>query len=662
MNGSKKVMGRFLDKIGRRLVFGTAVVALWANGISPALAIPAIERQRELYSEAQHWLDNKQPERYLKIKKQIASYPLTPYLDYRTFLLDLENKSPQQVNEFISQYHEYPFSGRIEQPYFRSLGESEQWDKLVQFMPSEPNSEANQCYFYTAKWYLGDKSSAISGGSRLWLQGKSVASECDDLFSQMEKEGIFSDELVLQRMDLAYRKRNPSLMKYLAKKLKKNSNQHVANVMARIYASPELVVEYLEKVNKPRVDQSENWHFVELGLVRLSQVDPEKAQSILKQLESDKPSVKEAAFMRKVSEHTALRLMDTEDKKLARWRDGVLKKSSSNYAIEKRIRLAIEQNDWRGIHHWVSLLDKKVADDPEWQYWLGRSEVKLGKKEYGEQRLRKLLGLRNFYSVSAANLLNKPVTYSLDNQEFNPEILHDFSNSLVRIRELLIRDKNVAARSEWYWLLHRSSYEQKAALAQYASDQNWSHFSVVAAIQAKLWGNVKLRFPVAHLQSFKQFASEHQLDPITLLSLARQESALDNMAQSRVGARGLMQLMPQTARNTADKYQLTLSSDEDLYVAKKNIEIGTRYFAELMERYQNNRILALAAYNAGPSRVDRWLEERGGKLDVFQFIESIPFTETRNYVQNILMFETYYRVLLGVKRPFLKQIEINSKY
>lgn len=123
-----------------------------------------------------------------------------------------------------------------------------------------------------------------------------------------------------------------------------------------------------------------------------------------------------------------------------------------------------------------------------------------------------------------------------------------------------------------------------------------------------------------------------------------------------------MQLMPKTARYTAKKYQLSLRNDGDLYRAEKNIEIGSRYFAELMERYSNNRVLALAAYNAGPSRVDRWLEERGGRLDVFQFIESIPFKETRNYVQNILMFETYYREQLGLRSSFFKEIEINSKY
>jgi soluble lytic murein transglycosylase len=237
-----------------------------------------------------------------------------------------------------------------------------------------------------------------------------------------------------------------------------------------------------------------------------------------------------------------------------------------------------------------------------------------------------------------------------------------FNSDLVRIEELIARDKIAAAKSEWNWLLERADSSQKEMLAAFASFKGWHHLTVTASIKAKMWDNIHMRFPVAHRWWFNFYADKHSIDPITLMSLARQESALDIEARSPVGARGIMQIMPSTAKYTAKKYKLSYQGSKDLYQVGKNIEIGSHYLDGLLEQYDNNRIFALAAYNAGPNRVKTWRERTQGKLDAYAFIEAIPFNETRGYVQNILMFETYYRELLGVDGAFLNQHELNAKY
>jgi soluble lytic murein transglycosylase len=177
-----------------------------------------------------------------------------------------------------------------------------------------------------------------------------------------------------------------------------------------------------------------------------------------------------------------------------------------------------------------------------------------------------------------------------------------------------------------------------------------------------MWDNLTLRFPVAHRWWFNFYGDKHGIDPITLMSLARQESGLDVEARSPVGARGIMQIMPATAKYTARKYQLTYQGTGDLYEVGKNIEIGSHYLKGLLDQYDNNRIFALAAYNAGPHRVKTWRGRTQGKLDAYAFIEAIPFKETRGYVQNILMFETYYRNLLGEDGAFLDKNEMTTRY
>ncbi|MGX9418385.1 transglycosylase SLT domain-containing protein [Vibrio sp. WJH972] len=626
---------------------------------SAALANSQLEQQRKLYDQAQQWFDARTPQRYQKVKSKLASYPLTPYLEYRSFLIGLEQRSPQEVQRFIETYQELPFSNVISKTYLQLLGQSKQWNKLLQFSRTEPKGEVSQCFYNTAQWHKGDRQQALDGGLKLWLSGDSVASECDPLFSQLFNQKKITNEHILQRIELAFKENNPRLMGYLAKKLTSSTSKKRAQQISKLYEQPQLVKGYIKVVN---TGKKYDWEMIDLGLARLTHVSTKAVQAMLSDMNSTKLKEDEQGVIQALSEKIALRLMETQDTKLASWNDEIFKQSPNIKVVSQRIRYAIELTDWTTTHQMISALSDDIQQEPEWQYWLGRSEIALGKTISGKERLRKLLGLRNFYSVSAANILDKPVEYPTDQIEYQPELLAEFDSSLIRIEELLARDKGSAARSEWYWLLKRSSIEQKAMLAQYALLKEWSHYGVVASIQAKLWSNVTLRFPVAHLDNFTEAAQKQKLDPITLLSLARQESALDNIARSGVGARGLMQLMPKTARYTAKKYQVKLQSSEELYEADKNIELGSIYFAELMKKYNQNRILALAAYNAGPHRVDRWLSERAGRLDAYQFIESIPFNETRRYVQNILMFETYYRDQLGIERPFLKENEINSKY
>lgn len=308
------------------------------------------------------------------------------------------------------------------------------------------------------------------------------------------------------------------------------------------------------------------------------------------------------------------------------------------------------------------MLPEQERKTLRWQYWQGRSEIALGKKKEGTERLKALLGQRSFYSVAAAKILQQSVNYPTSTVTLDMKQIKAHKKALARIDELIALDKVPAAKSEWRWLLDRVSQKEKEMLAAYAADSGWYQMTIAATISASLWDNNQLRFPVVHQNLFTLHGRKNGVDPITLMSLARQESALNPDAQSPVGARGLMQIMPDTARYTARKYQLSYSNPDELYQVGKNIEIGSRYLSSLLERYDQNRILAFAAYNAGPSRVDSWLKRSQGKLDAYGFIEAIPFAETRGYVQNILMFETYYRDLMGVQGRFLNEHELNTKY
>ncbi|AEX20996.1 MULTISPECIES: murein transglycosylase [Vibrio] len=629
--------------------------ALCAVSLTANAAL-SLEKQREVYEQAQNLLDKNDINGYLVIRPKIADYPLTPYVDYRTFIRQLPSKSPKQVNDFIAEYETFPFSRRVSAPYLNHLYKEKDWKAITEFQKVIPSGERYQCIFYQANLKQGKQVAAFKGAEDMWLSGSSIASECDPLFSAWDKAGGRTDDLILQRMLLAFDARNGSLMSYLQKLPKSAKAKQQAQDMKALFDKPASVAEFAKK--KPANDF--NRAQSQYALEKLARMNIEQAQQAYDSVVKGQKFSPEKA--QSLADYIAFRLTRTESASLAKWRDDKTKTSQDLPLIETRIRLAVQNADWKGVQEWIAVLNKEEQATLRWQYWLGRSEIALGDDIAGKKRLATLVGERNFYSVAAANAIGQSIKYPSHRIKLDSKAVQPYHDALARISEMIATDKISAAKSEWAHLLRRVNKDDKAMLAAYASSKHWHHLTVTASIQAQMWDNIELRFPVAHQWWFNFYAKKHDIDPVTMMSLARQESALDVEARSPVGARGIMQIMPETAKYTARKYKLKYQGTEELYNVGKNIEIGSHYLQGLLEDYDNNRIFALAAYNAGPNRVKTWRERTQGKVDAYAFIEAIPFKETRGYVQNILMFETYYRDLLGIDGAFLNQHEINTKY
>ncbi|MGP8306961.1 murein transglycosylase [Vibrio sp. YIC-376] len=616
----------------------------------------SLEKQREVYEQAQNLLDKNDINGYLAIRPKISDYPLTPYVDYRTFLRQLPSKSLTQVNDFISEYESYPFSRRVRAPYLDHLYRQKDWKAITEFQKVIPSGERYQCIFYYAQLKQGKQVAAFKGAEDMWLSGASIAGECDPLFAAWDNAGERTDDLILQRMLLAFDARNDGLMSYLQKLPKSAKAKQQAKDMKALFDKPATVADFAQK--KPANDFNRTQS--KYALEKLARMDINQAQKAYAPVVKGQKFSAEKA--QSLADYIAFRLTRTESASLAKWRDDITKTSQDIPLIETRVRLAIQNADWKGVQEWIAVLNKEEQATLRWQYWLGRSEIALGNEVAGKKRLATLVGQRDFYSVAAANAIGQSINYPTHRIKLDNKVIQPYHEPLARIEELIATDKIAAAKSEWAYLLGRTNKDEKAMLAAYASSKNWHNLTVTASIQAQMWDNIELRFPVAHHWWFNFYAKKHDIDPVTMMSLARQESALDVQARSPVGARGIMQIMPETAKYTARKYKLSYQGTEDLYNVGKNIEIGSHYLQGLLEDYDNNRIFALAAYNAGPNRVKTWRERTQGKVDAYAFIEAIPFKETRGYVQNILMFETYYRDLLGIDGAFLNQHEIKTKY
>jgi soluble lytic murein transglycosylase len=153
-------------------------------------------------------------------------------------------------------------------------------------------------------------------------------------------------------------------------------------------------------------------------------------------------------------------------------------------------------------------------------------------------------------------------------------------------------------------------------------------------------------FPKPYWTDLHKYSSQNGLDPYLVASLIRQESEFNPAAVSRANAVGLMQLLPSVGKSVAKQVKLKGYNASQLYTPAVNMQLGTRYFKSMVDKYDGHFEYALAAYNAGTDRVEDWLGQ-GKYRDPQEFVESIPFTETREYVQAILRNANVYRQLYG---------------
>jgi soluble lytic murein transglycosylase len=360
----------------------------------------------------------------------------------------------------------------------------------------------------------------------------------------------------------------------------------------------------------------------------------------------------------------AWRLMgnDVTDE-LARWRDDAIMRSQSTSLVERRVRMALGTGDRSGLNTWLARLPMEAKEKDEWRYWQADLLMERGRDDEARTILLSLMQQRGFYPMVAAQRLGEPYALRIDKAPGAISSTLTGGAEMARVRELMYWNQDNTARSEWANLVSSRSQTEQAQLARYAFDQHWWDLSVQATIAGKLWDNLQERFPLAYNDLFVRYTSGKDVPQSYAMAIARQESAWNPKVKSPVGASGLMQIMPGTATHTVKMFNLSgYSNPAQLLDPETNINIGTSYLQYVYQQFENNRIFASAAYNAGPGRVRTWLGNSAGRIDAVAFIESIPFSETRGYVKNVLAYDAYYRHFMGQKEDVLSSNEWQRRY
>ena len=300
-----------------------------------------------------------------------------------------------------------------------------------------------------------------------------------------------------------------------------------------------------------------------------------------------------------------------------------------------------------------------------WKYWNQRLiEIIDGNtKNLDLSGYKKLSGERSFYGFLSAQRLG--LSNNMRYQDSTPSQVEltelESQVGIKSTRELLQHNLNLSARREWNKATRNFSKKQWISAAHISKKWLWHNGAITSMIKAGYWNDTNLRFPLAFKDLFEKNAKKNQIPMHLLMALARQESSFHHEATSPVGAKGLMQLMPATAKQVAGNNNISFDPVVGLYDARINIALGSLYFKKMLNRFNGNRILAIASYNAGPTRVSRWRKKTGGSIPFDAWIEVIPFNETRNYVQNVLAFSSIYAKKLNESEQMISNQEEITK-
>jgi soluble lytic murein transglycosylase len=210
------------------------------------------------------------------------------------------------------------------------------------------------------------------------------------------------------------------------------------------------------------------------------------------------------------------------------------------------------------------------------------------------------------------------------------------------------------AGAEWAAVLGSAKPAVKIQAAHLASRWGWYAQTIATLAQAGEWDDVPLRYPRPFASIVAQASKDTQLPSDWIFAVMRQESLFRKDAVSRADARGLMQMQPGTALAVAHRWRLPPPSRDSLFDPQVAVKLGAVYLRELLDRYQGQLDQTLAAYNAGPVSVARWMP--GNAIDADIWIENVPYTETRNYVQHILEHIVAFAAMRDTEPPRLENL------
>ena len=585
------------------------------------------------------------PLKLAKFSAGLEEHVLAPYLEFWRLKLRLDELTPTEARDFLSRHAGSYLADRLRSDWLKVLGRRGDWQTFdLELAPLVQEDLEIRCYSWLSRLARSDDG-AYEEAKPMWLEPKELPEGCATLGEKMISDGKLRVKDVWQRARVLFDNGQLSAAQRILDYLPADEAPD-PRMLSLAAASPEKLLAAPPQDLKPRHARE----MVLLAIVRLTRTDPRGAADLLGGSLGERLPEPDRmyAWVRVAYEAARRHIPDS-----VKWFKRGGKADLTDEHLAWKARAAMRSGDWEMLREAIDPMSITARQDPAWSYWYGRALTAEGNAEGARAYFLRISGQPHFYGLLAAEELGEGVVmpqpfYAPSEEEVARARATPGLQRSLALYALALRTEGMR---EWLFSIRTMDDQQLLAAAELARRAEVYDRTINTADRTSHVHNFQMRFLAPFRDVFREHARAFDLEEAWVLGITRQESRFIADAKSSAGARGLMQLMPATAKWIAGKIGMPYSPDRVSEV-ETNVTLGTRYLKYVLEDL-GHPVLASAAYNAGPGRARRWRDIK--PLEGAIYAETIPFNETRDYVKKVMANTLYYSALTGGKPLSLKQ-------
>jgi soluble lytic murein transglycosylase len=569
----------------------------------------------------------------------LADHPLYRWVEYASLRRNIDSVGADRASDFLRRYSGDAVGGAFRELWLAASARRDDDAAFLAAWSDEVDSTRLRCAKLEAQLDLGRADAQWTADAQaIWngSEGKSLPDDCDPVFEALAERGGLTEAMRWQRLDEAAAAWQPGVMRAIARGLPAGQRALATDYAAFIDAPHTRALQW------PKTDRSRR--VASHGLARLGKSDPDQAESLLPGYASalDFTEADRGRVLYMVALWTAASLLPESERRLA----AVPEASYDKRLHEWRVREAMARSDWPAALAAIRRMSDEQRSDSTYEYFEGRLAELTGDPTTAKARYAAAAREPEFHGFLAADRLGQP--YALCPQQVDAD---GAAKAAVASDPALQRAIGLAqlgrygwAAAEWRDALERFDDRQRRIAVEVAQVNGWFDRGVFG-LEPDERSYYTLRFPLHHDEIIRREAARNRIDPAWVAAEIRAESIFNPQARSGADARGLMQVLPSTGAAVARRIGRPWGGGQSLYEPETNIVLGTAYLRQMLDEYGGRPYFAIAGYNAGPSPLRRWQNDRPG-MDADFWIETITYAETRDYVARVLAFSVIYDWLL----------------
>ena len=569
----------------------------------------------------------------LQHEQMLRDYVLWPDLKATYLRARLQNADHAEVGAFLDHYGTLKPARELRYQFALHLAETGRMSaylKIYRQYYQDLNIAKLDCLALDAEIQDGSHDQVVDRGLDLWLIGKSQADECDPVFTHLRTTDALTHEHYEKRFALAVDARRFSLARFLSKPLSAEYLEQANHWFSAQNDSSRFLMSHQD-----RPDNALSHQQLIYAIERIAFDDPLLASEHWTALQNQYRFTVEQQHH--ISRHIALWAARRQLSEAATMLYKLLPEAVDAEVGRWMIRTSLRQQAWDGVLRAIAMLPDGEQQAEEWQYWEAVALKYAGQDEPATAKLNKLAATRSYYGFLAADAIGNEYSFADSRLVADDEIANKLAKmpALIRARELFHVGLEGRGRSEWDAAVSFLTPQEQAQAVILAHQWGWHSRAIATASMVGEFDDLMIRYPLPWREDFAQYSQDANINDSWAYGIARSESLFMRDIRSSAGAIGVMQILPETGRRMAREINHPYSGRTTLINAASNIRLGTMYLRKLFDRFDENRVLATAAYNAGPLNVEEWLPI-ANQLDARIWIENIPYNETRRYVRRVL--------------------------